>query len=121
MPVVKRHIQCHMLDTELHAMDSVVDDSALVFLDSCASKQLFIVTDETNLENFRIIEGAIQLTKKGSQLKSLGVGKKGDWTNITVSHEPRCHQKCRECRQIERPWLWFEFTQRTGYCKSGNW
>jgi hypothetical protein len=76
-----------MLDTEVHAMDSVENECDLVFLDSCASKNLFIVIDETDLESFKIIEGSIQLTKKGSQLKSLGLGKKGDWSNITVSHE----------------------------------
>ena len=81
------HKQCNMLDMELHALDSAVDERDIVYLDSCASKNLFIVLDETDLESFKIIEGSIQLTKKGSQLRSLGVGKKGDWSNITVSHD----------------------------------
>jgi hypothetical protein len=76
-----------MIDTELHALDSVSVDAELAFIDSCASENLFIVIDESNLENFRIVGGSIQLTKKGSELQSDGVGSKGDWSNITVSHD----------------------------------
>jgi hypothetical protein len=76
-----------MIDTKLHSLDSVSVDAELVFLDSCASDNLFSVIDDSNLENFRIVGGSIQLTKKRSQLQSDGVGDKRDWTNITVSHD----------------------------------
>ena len=58
-----------------------------VYLDSCASKRLFIVKDKIALESFTPEFGAIQLTRKGSQLETQGTGTFGEWRDIRVSEE----------------------------------
>jgi hypothetical protein len=52
----------------------LTDVSDLVFLDSCASKRLFIVQDQSRLETFDHVIGSINLTKKYSSVVTQGVG-----------------------------------------------
>ena len=65
----------------------LTDVSDLVFLDSCASKRLFIVQDQSRLETFDHVIGAINLTKKHSSVATQGVGTYQEWTDITVCND----------------------------------
>jgi hypothetical protein len=60
------------------------EENDVVFLDSCASKRLFIVRDQSFLQNFVYSAGSIQTTRTDAQLASLGTGSYGDWKDIRV-------------------------------------
>jgi hypothetical protein len=60
------------------------EENDVVFLDSCASKRLFIVRDQSFLQNFVYSAGSIQTTRADAQLASLGTGSYGDWKDIRV-------------------------------------
>jgi hypothetical protein len=57
-----------------------------VFLDSCASRKLFLVQDQSCVETFEPRVGNIQTTRSGPSgvLATQGVGVSGDWNNITI-------------------------------------
>ena len=59
----------------------------LVYLDSCASKRLFLVQDQSQLEKFHYQPGEINLTKKNSSVATQGVGSFQDWAEITVCND----------------------------------
>ena len=65
----------------------MAEDDGYVFLDSCASKRLFIVKDQSVLESFVYCGGSIQTTRAGVQLSCLGSGKFKDWKEIRVCHD----------------------------------
>ena len=70
---------------EVNVADEVLHTSEdIVFLDSCASKQLFIIKNSDILQTFVADEGAIQTTKAGSSLRYTGSGNYGDWTKLKV-------------------------------------
>ena len=48
----------------------MVEDDGYMFLDSCASKRLFIVKDQSVLESFVYSGGSIQTTRAGVNLKT---------------------------------------------------
>lgn len=82
-------------DSEGHMIsDSLTSDEEVNFaeadscyLDSCASKTLFIVQDQSLLEKFEHKTGSIQLTKKGASVVTQGVGQFKDWKDIRVCHD----------------------------------
>jgi hypothetical protein len=57
-----------------------------VFLDSCASRKLFLVQDQSCVETFEPRVGNIQTTRSGPSgvLSTQGVGASGHWNNITI-------------------------------------
>jgi hypothetical protein len=62
----------------------ISEEDEVVFLDSCASKRLFILKDQSYLENFVYSAGSIQTTRADSKLESIGVGSYKDWKEIRV-------------------------------------
>ena len=68
---------------ELHT----VGDDEYVYLDSCASKSLFIVRDQSVLESFVYSGSSIQTTRADAQLTCLGSGRFKDWTDIRVCND----------------------------------
>ena len=65
----------------------MAEDDEYVFLDSCASKRLFIVKDQSVLESFVYSGGSIQTTRAGVKLSCLGSDKFKDWKEIRVCHD----------------------------------
>jgi hypothetical protein len=61
----------------------------MIFLDSCASKKLFLLKDQSFLDRFVHSTGYIQTTKSGTagQLETQGTGSTGAWTDITVCND----------------------------------
>ena len=58
-----------------------------IYLDSCASKRLFILCDQSCLESFVYSGGSIQTIRAGVQLNCLGTGKFRDWLDIRVCND----------------------------------
>ena len=63
------------------------DSTDPCYLDSCASKRLFLVRDQSVLETFSHQLGVINLTKKNSQLTTQGEGVFKDWKHVRVCHD----------------------------------
>ena len=63
------------------------EDDEYVYLDSCASKHLFILRDQSFLESFVYSGGSIQTTRADAVLSCLGSGKCGDWLDIRVCND----------------------------------
>ena len=63
---------------------NVAEDDEYVYLDSCASQRLFILSDQLFLESFVYSGGSIQTTRAGTQLPCLGSGRYRDWADIRV-------------------------------------
>jgi hypothetical protein len=68
---------------EIHAME----EADRVYLDSCASRRLFLLRDQSNLENFTHMTGFINLTKEDAKVQTQGTGSYKDWQDIRVCHE----------------------------------
>jgi len=86
-----------------------------VYLDSCASIRLFIVKDTMAPESFTSEFGAIQLTRKGSQLEIQGTGTFKEWKDISVGEEATnivsgecCDQRATNynCSENLKLWIW---------------
>jgi hypothetical protein len=58
-----------------------------VYLDSCASKNLFLVKDQSELEVFSHESGAIGTTRAGASLETQGIGSFKDWKGIRVCND----------------------------------
>ena len=66
---------------------NMAEDDEYVYLDSCATKRLFILRDQSCLESFVYSGGSIQTTRAGVQLNCLGTGKFKDWLYIRVCND----------------------------------
>jgi hypothetical protein len=73
-------------ETEILEVQMASEDES-VFLDSCASKTLFLIRDQSILESFRHELRTIQTTKTDVQMRSQGIGKFQDFTDIIVCNE----------------------------------
>lgn len=65
----------------------LTEEDGLVFLDSCASKKLFIVRDQSCLEKFTHDISSVQTTKTGSTLETQGTGSFKDWSEVRVCND----------------------------------
>ena len=66
---------------------NIAEDDEYVYLDSCASKRLLILRDQSRLESFVYSGGSIQTTRAGVHLNCLGTGKIRDWLDIRVCND----------------------------------
>ena len=66
---------------------NMAEDDEYVYLDSCASKRLFFLRDQSCLESFVYSGGSIQTTRAGVQLNCLGTWKFRDWLDIRVCND----------------------------------
>lgn len=60
------------------------DEEEVVFLDSCASKALFILRDQSCLERFQHQVNYIKTTKEGETVETQGEGSHGDFNGVRV-------------------------------------
>ena len=54
---------------------NMAEDDEYVYMDSCSSKRLFILRDQSCLESFVYLGGTIQTIRAGVQLSCLWTGK----------------------------------------------
>ena len=66
---------------------NMAEDDEYVYLDSYASKRLFILRDQLCWESFVYSGRSIQTTRAGVQLNYLGTGKFRDWLDIRVCND----------------------------------
>ena len=63
---------------------SLSEENEVVFLDSCASKSIFIVKDANVMERVEPIRSSIQTTRADVQLECVGEGTFQHWTDVRV-------------------------------------
>jgi hypothetical protein len=64
--------------------DSIVEEDVKIFVDSCASKDLLIITNANILDNVETVAGRINLTGKAQFMNTQGIGTKNTWRGITA-------------------------------------
>ena len=83
--------ETHMIDSCSCNNDkdevNVAEDDDYVYLDSCASKRLFILRNQSFVESFVYSGGSIQATRADALLSCLGSRKYGDWLDIRVCND----------------------------------
>ena len=73
-------------------------EEKIIFIDSAASNELFIVIDGECLQAIRKRKGSIGLTERGQSMESTRKGDTGDWKEITV-----CARSRRNICSVKRP------------------
>ena len=78
--------EVNMMEEDNNSAEEVLmsAEDDVVFLDSCASKKLFIIRDQSSLETFVYQATSIQTTRVGVQLECLGSGSFKDWKAVNV-------------------------------------
>ena len=84
----KKRGEGHMLsdfaDEPEECLLSLSEENEVVFLDSCASKSIFIVKDANVMERVEPIRSSIQTTRADVQLECVGEGTFQHWTDVRV-------------------------------------